>query len=294
MIAVSIVVGFIVGILSGLLGVGGGTIMVPVLKIGYAMTAIASTATSLFTIILTSASGVITHIRHKTCFPRIGLAAGLGGACTSPVGVWLASQSPEWAIMLVAAVIIAYSAITMLRKAIKMGGKKAASSAAPAPESVDVRFADGAISAEADDSERSGETSPSSPAAPAAPLPTMGLRKCLIAFAIGLTAGVASGYVGVGGGFLMVPLMMQVLHLPMKMTSGTSLIGVFLLAIPGTILQATLGNIQWLAGISIAAGSIPGAYLGSRLIPRVPERALRLLFSGMLLLAAIMLVVNSL
>lgn len=244
--------------LSGLLGVGGGTMMVPVFKIGYALSAIASTATSLFTIILTSASGVVTHIRNKTCFPRIGLAAGLGGACTSPLGVWLASISPEWAITLAVVIILAYSAITMLSKAIKMGK----------PVTI--------------------KQEPDETAAP-----TLGLRECAIALVIGLVAGVASGYVGVGGGFLMVPLMMQLLHLPMKMTSGTSLIAVFILAIPGTVTQALMGNVQWLAGISIAIGSIPGAYLGSRLIPRVPERALRFLFAGMLILAAILMITNA-
>lgn len=299
--------------LSGLLGVGGGTMMVPVFKIGYAMTAIASTATSLFTIILTSASGVITHLRNKTCFPRIGAAAGLGGACTSPFGVWLASISPEWAITLAVVVILAYSAFTMLSKAIKMGGKTPqtvsgenaiahrvisttddARATSPVISTThDARATSPAIS-NGGPQGRSGETSAATQETVNRDvIPALGLRECAIALAIGLVAGVASGYVGVGGGFLMVPMMMQLLHLPMKMTSGTSLIAVFILAIPGTITQAMMGNVQWIAGISVAIGSIPGAYLGSRLIPRVPERALRFLFAGMLFVAAILMAVNA-
>ena len=50
--------------------------------------------------------------------------------------------------------------------------------------------------------------------------------------------GSLPGYVGVGGGFIMVPLMMSILHVPMKLTSGTSLIAVMILAVPGTITQA--------------------------------------------------------
>ena len=131
--ALSIVVGFFVGVLSGMLGIGGGTVLVPIFKLGYAMDAIASTATSLFTIIPTSISGMITHIRNKTCIPALGVAAGIGGAITSPVGVWLASISPEWTIMVAAALVIAYSASTMFQKAIKGlkqdRAKKAADSA---------------------------------------------------------------------------------------------------------------------------------------------------------------------
>ena len=80
----------------------------------------------------------------------------------------------------------------------------------------------------------------------------------------------------------------------MKLTSGTSLIAVMLLAIPGVIFQAILGNINWIAGIAVAIGSIPGAMLGAKLIPRVPERTLRFLFGGFLVFAGIILLINEL
>ena len=120
----SVAVGVAVGILSGLLGVGGGTVLVPVFRLLYGMPAIAATATSLFTIIPTSLSGVATHVRNKTCVLPLGLAAGIGGAAMSPVGVWLASISPEWAIMVAAAAVIAYSSITMFRKAVALRRKQ--------------------------------------------------------------------------------------------------------------------------------------------------------------------------
>ena len=116
---VSLVVGLAVGVLAGLLGIGGGMLLVPAFKLGYAMDSLMCTATSLFTIIPTSVSGAISHIRNKTCLPKLGVAAGLGGACLSPLGVWLATLSPDWAVMGAAALIIAYSSVTMFRKALK-------------------------------------------------------------------------------------------------------------------------------------------------------------------------------
>ena len=65
-----------------------------------------------------------------------------------------------------------------------------------------------------------------------------------------------------------------------------------ILAVPGVVTQAVLGNINWIAGIAVACGSVPGAMLGARLVPKVPERQLRFLFAGFLLVAAVMLVVN--
>ncbi len=79
---VSLVVGLAVGVLAGLLGIGGGMLLVPAFKLGYAMDSLMCTATSLFTIIPTSVSGAISHIRNKTCLPKLGVAAGLGApAC---------------------------------------------------------------------------------------------------------------------------------------------------------------------------------------------------------------------
>lgn len=277
---VSLVVGLAVGVLAGLLGIGGGMLLVPAFKLGYAMDSLMCTATSLFTIIPTSVSGAISHIRNKTCLPKLGVAAGLGGACLSPLGVWLATLSPDWAVMGAAALIIAYSSVTMFRKALK------------APKVP--RGATGAEAAHAAAKEASAEDRAAAIERAHAEAPTIGWREAAIGAAIGLFAGLASGYVGVGGGFIMVPLMMSILHVPMKLTSGTSLIAVMILAVPGTATQALLGNINWIAGIAVACGSIPGATLGAKLIPKVPERQLRFLFAGFLVVAAVLLVVNQL
>lgn len=276
---VSLVVGLAVGVLAGLLGIGGGMLLVPAFKLGYAMDSLMCTATSLFTIIPTSVSGAISHIRNKTCLPKLGVAAGLGGACLSPLGVWLATLSPDWAVMGAAALIIAYSSVTMFRKALK------------APK---VPRGAGAGAADAAAREAAAEDRAAAIERAHAEAPTIGWREAAIGAAIGLFAGLASGYVGVGGGFIMVPLMMSILHVPMKLTSGTSLIAVMILAVPGTVTQALLGNINWIAGIAVACGSIPGATLGAKLIPKVPERQLRFLFAGFLVVAAVLLVVNQL
>lgn len=254
-------VGVLIGIASGLLGIGGGTVMVPIFRLAFGMSATMSTATSLFAIIPTSISGAISHVKGKTCIPALGIAAGLGGACLSPVGVWLAQLSPDWLVMLVAALIIGYSAINMFKKAFKIprAGQPAEGADAAAPT--------------ADDS-------------------SLPRKQLLQGAAIGLVAGLASGYVGVGGGFIMVPLMLSIVGIPMRKASGTSLIAVMILAIPGVIEQGIIGNINYLAGIAIVIGTIPGAVIGAKLVTKVPERTLRLLFGCFLIVAAVMLVLN--
>lgn len=313
-------VGVLIGIASGLLGIGGGTVMVPIFRLAFGMSATMSTATSLFAIIPTSISGAISHAKGKTCIPALGIAAGLGGACMSPIGVWLAQLSPDWLVMLAAALIIGYSAINMFKKAFKLrpAGQPAAgtdAAASPSTQSsgalegsrTEVRVASATArisgtgetladpSATSDSSSATPSlTSSGEPAvsAPTADDSSLSRKQLLQGAAIGLVAGLASGYVGVGGGFIMVPLMLSIIGIPMRKASGTSLIAVMILAIPGVIEQGIIGNINYLAGIAIVIGTIPGAVIGARLVTKVPERTLRLLFGCFLIVAAVMLVLN--
>lgn len=266
----SALVGVVVGALSGLLGIGGGTLMVPIFRLGFGMTALESTATSLFTIVPTSLVGFATHIKNKTCIPRVGVVCGLAGALTSPAGVILASLSPAWLVMLAAALIVAYSSVSLFRKAIRMP-KVAATAGTPLEE--------GAEEAAKEIEEK---------------LPEFAFTKKRVAqaIAIGLGAGLASGYVGVGGGFIMVPLFLSVLGIMMRQASGTSLVAVTILAVPGVITQVMLGNVDFIAGIAMAAGSIPGAILGANLTRIVPERQLRFAFGTFLLVSAVALFGN--
>lgn len=272
-----IVTGAVVGLISGLLGVGGGTILVPIFTIIFGMGTLSATATSLFTIIPTSLSGMISHIQGRTCDPKVGFAMGLGGACASPIGVSLAQISPEWLVVTAVSAIILYSAITTLHKAWKT------------PK---VSFAQ--LRAARAEAAGAGSSAPGSKAAALASqeLEPFSVRRFFVSFAIGFLAGLAGGYVGLGGGFLMVPLMANWLGFPMRLTSGTSLIGIMCIAIPGAIAQAIYGNVDFLAGILVACGSIPAAIVGARLVKRFPDRTLRFMFAAFLGVAAVLLIVK--
>lgn len=312
---IAAIIGVIIGIFSGLLGIGGGTLMVPIFRLGFGMSAISSTATSLFTIIPTSLAGLITHVKNKTCIPKVGVLCGLGGACTSPLGVYLASISPSWAIMLAAAAIIGYSSYSMFRKAIRMPkiapqgesavtGKdleKEAEKAARAAQAAQAAAAQ-AQAAQAAAAQGKGQPATTKAAANATKTASalkeepfkLSVKKVALCLLIGLIAGLASGYVGVGGGFIMVPLFISLLGIMMRQASGTSLVAVTILAIPGVVEQGLLGHIDYIAGIAMAVGSIPGAVIGASLIRKVPERKLRFVFGAFLLISAVVLLFNEL
>lgn len=307
---IAAIIGVIIGIFSGLLGIGGGTLMVPIFRLGFGMSAISSTATSLFTIIPTSLAGLITHVKNKTCIPKVGVLCGLGGACTSPLGVYLASISPSWAIMLAAAAIIGYSSYSMFRKAIRMPkiapqgesavtGKDLEKEAEKAARAAQAAQAQAAQAAAAQGKGQPTTTKAAANATKTASAPKeepfkLSVKKVALCLLIGLIAGLASGYVGVGGGFIMVPLFISLLGIMMRQASGTSLVAVTILAIPGVVEQGLLGHIDYIAGIAMAVGSIPGAVIGASLIRKVPERKLRFVFGAFLLISAVVLLFNEL
>jgi hypothetical protein len=104
--------------------------------------------------------------------------------------------------------------------------------------------------------------------------------------AIGLIAGLVSGLLGIGGGIVMVPLLAGWLGMPLKRVLGTSLLTIPALAIPGTVVHAVLGNIDWVLVVFATIGAVPGARIGAGIALGTAERTLRMIVGGFMLLVA--------
>lgn len=103
----------------------------------------------------------------------------------------------------------------------------------------------------------------------------------------GAGAGFASGLLGIGGGIVLVPVMNGLLGMPLKRTLGTSLVVIAFMVVPGTIVHALLGHIDWGIFLWLSLGVIPGAAVGSRWTLRASERTLRLAVGGFLVAVAV-------
>jgi hypothetical protein len=104
---------------------------------------------------------------------------------------------------------------------------------------------------------------------------------------VGVVAGLLSGLLGIGGGTVIVPALAGMLGVPLKRALGTSLVAVVVLVIPGTIVHAVLGNIDWAAALFLMIGSLPGARVGATIALGTKERTLRLMVGSFLALVAI-------
>lgn len=113
------------------------------------------------------------------------------------------------------------------------------------------------------------------PAVPAAPLP--GHYSLPLVAVVGAGVGLAAGLVGAGGAFLLVPLLLVVVGVPIRVTIGSSLAITACAAVAGFLGKALTGQIPWLPALAVALGAVPGAQIGAAVSRRLPRPHLRLI-----------------
>lgn len=106
---------------------------------------------------------------------------------------------------------------------------------------------------------------------------------------LGAVAGLYSGFLGLGGGFVVVPSLVRFFAFPPKRAVATSLVVVSLLAVPGTVTHYVLGNIDPVLAAQLAIGVIPGALLGARITSAARDRWVQVGFAAMLALLGLTL-----
>jgi hypothetical protein len=122
----------------------------------------------------------------------------------------------------------------------------------------------------------------------------MTVTTILILIIIGLSAGILSGLVGVGGGIIMVPLFVLFLGLTQHNAQGLSLAvmlpPVTFLAVYNYHTAGTGGNIDWRIAIMISILFIIGGFIGSKVALQIDQRMLRKIFGVFMLLVAVRLI----
>jgi uncharacterized membrane protein YfcA len=105
--------------------------------------------------------------------------------------------------------------------------------------------------------------------------------------AVAATVGVISGLLANGGGFLLAPLYVLVLRLPIKSAFASSLAVASVLAVPGTIVHAVLGHIDWTVVALFGISAIPLSYTGARVAIRTQAAHLERLYGVALVLLGV-------
>jgi uncharacterized membrane protein YfcA len=254
-------VGGVVGLLSGLFGVGGGFLLTPLLMF-LGVSPMVAAASDSAAIVAASTTGTLQHSRVGTVDYRMGLTRFAGVALLH----WLNRLGPANSVIRVLYVVMLGSIGTfMLAESIRTWRRGIYMS------------------------ERRFEPVPRRRWVDALPLRMRFPRSevevsFLVPVALGVLGGVLAALMGVGGGFIMVPLMLYVLRMRMHVVAGTSLLQILLTCMLVTVLQATQNHtVDVVLAVLLATGSTTGAVLGTRWGRRLRADQLKILLAVIVL-----------
>ena len=258
--------GGLVGILSGMFGVGGGFLMTPLLFFIGIPPAVA-VATEANQIVASSFSGVLAHLRRKTVDLRMGTVLLIGGLVGAALGVVVFNylKSLGQVDLLVKLCYVVFLGI--------IGG---------------MMFVE---SLNAIRNTRSGKAPKRKKHNWVHGLPfkmrfrTSGLYISVIPpLIVGVCVGILAAIMGVGGGFIMVPAMIYLLGMPTKVVVGTSLFQIIFVTGFTTMLHATTNyTVDVALAVLLLIGGVVGAQVGTRIGTRMKAEQLRILLAMMVL-----------
>ena len=266
--------GGLVGLLSGLFGVGGGFIITPLLfLIGIPPTV--AVATGANQVVASSVSGVLAQFRRKAVDVPMGMVLQAGGLLGSGLGIllfnWLTRLGQvDLAVQLAYVVFLGGIGAMMLQESLR-ALRRAKSPGAARPR---------------DHSRKLVHRLPFKMR-----FRTSGLYISVIPpFAIGMAVGVLAAVMGVGGGFIMVPAMIYLLGMPTKVVIGTSLFQILIVSAFTTLLHAiTNQSVDVMLALLLIVGGVVGAQIGTRLGAKLKAEQLRILLALLVLAVALKL-----
>jgi len=259
--------GGLVGILSGMFGVGGGFLMTPLLFFIGIPPAVA-VATEANQIVASSFSGVLAHFKRKTVDLKMGTVLLIGGLIGAYLGIllfnYLKSLGQVDLLVKLSYVIFlgiigtlmfieSLNAIRRAKKTGKAATRKKHTWIHALPFKMKFR--------------------------------TSGLYISVIPpFVVGIFVGVLAAIMGVGGGFVMVPAMIYLIGMPTKVVIGTSLYQIIFVTAFTTLMHATTNfTVDIVLAVLLLVGGVIGAQIGTRLGVKMKAEQLRILLALMVL-----------
>jgi uncharacterized protein len=237
-IALLAAVGLTGGFIAGLMGLGGGVVIIPLLIYVAGVPVRLATGISMVQSFFATLSAIVVHRSSRTVDVRLGVTLGIGGAIGALAGSVGAAYIASRILLAVYFGLVCVAVLLLFF--------------APRQEKTD--------------------------------RPRVSL---VPVFLVGLVVGILAGMLGVGGGFILTPLMISVFHVPTRVAVGTALLMIVPATLTGSVGKIVTGQFDLEMGLPVIVGSILGAQIGGRVNRRISPRAIR---TALLLLLAVILV----
>ena len=275
-ILIPIGLGLIVGLLSGLFGVGGGFLMTPLLiMLGIPSTVAAATDSN--QIVAASVSGTYAHWRVGNVDFKMGLYLLVGGFIGGLVGVEVikilrAMGNAGFLIKITYVLMLGGVGTYMFIESLQSMRKKKQEEVKQEKEGKISRFLK--VLPLQTHFEKSGVT-----------------HSVLVPILLGGVVGVLAAIMGVGGGFLMVPVMFYILRMPMHVIVGTSLFQILFTCIEVTFLQSyTNHTVDFVLAVLLLLGSTVGAQIGAVFGRKLKGEQLKILLAAIVLVVTVKII----
>ncbi len=272
--------GGLVGFLSGLFGVGGGFLMTPLLMMAGIPPVVAAASDS-NQIVAASTSASYAHYRMGNVDLRMGLLLLIGGVVGGTFGVQLIKilrslGNADFVIKITYVVMLGVVGFYMFLESLQNLRKrpvvtKTVESARPSLYARSIRALPWQME-----------------------FPKSGVKLSpLLPLILGIFVGILAAIMGVGGGFIMVPVMVYMLRMPMHVVVGTSLFQILFTCMNVTVMQAATNHtVDIILAILLLLGSTVGAQFGARLSRRLKGDQLKIILASVVLLVMIQMLVG--
>jgi uncharacterized protein len=264
-----------VGFLSGLFGVGGGFLMTPLLiMVGIPPTVAAASDSN--QIVAASASATYAHYRMGNVDFKMGLLLLVGGVVGGTLGVQLikvlrSMGNADFVIKITYVVMLGVVGFYMFLESLQNLRKptREVEEAKPTKPSLYLRLIR-ALPYQMHFAKSGVTLSP------------------LLPLILGAFVGILAAIMGVGGGFIMVPIMVYMLRMPMHVVVGTSLFQILFTCVDVTIMQSVTNHtVDLVLAILLLIGSTIGAQFGARLSRKLKGDQLKILLASLVLVVMI-------
>ena len=275
--------GALVGFLSGLVGVGGGFLITPLL-IFTGISPIVAVSSGAAQMAGTASGASYLHWRHGNIDIKMGIILLIGAWVGGGFGVYLAKMLLRLGqfgnvVVFLYVVLLGFIGVSMLIESLRAVLRPvpvgaAAVTAAPPPKAPRRSWV---------------ESLPWQ-----TEFPVSGVRMPLLApLILGAAVGIMTSLMGVGGGFIMVPAMIYMLKMPTKIVVGTSLFQLLFTTASVSIMQAGVNHsVDPFLALILILGSVLGTKMGASLGARLPAEKLRLILALVVVGVAVKMVVT--
>jgi len=257
--------GLIVGLLSGLVGVGGGFLITPLL-IFTGVPPLIAVATGSAQIVGTSAAGSYAHWRLGNVDFKMAMLLLIGSWTGGGIGVFVAralQQSGQFGniVTFLYVVLLGFIGVSMLIESVN-AVRRAKGGAGKATRQKSASTWMSRLPMQMD-------------------FPVSGLRfSIILPLVLGVGVGVLTSLMGVGGGFIMVPIMIYMLKMPTRVVVGTSLFQLLFTTAVVATMQAGINHaVDPFLALTLILGSVLGTHWGTLLGVRLPAEQLRLVLA---------------